>query len=102
MPYVTAADIVDLLGSGTDPDRAATSAAAACEWVDARAGEPFLDPVPARVTALALNAAVRFYHDPEAPYGILGGSSDVPMYMRTLMTDAEPLLLGLRTGFGIG
>jgi hypothetical protein len=102
MAYVDAAALVAVLGQGADPDRAATAAAAACEWVDARAGTTFTDPVPARITQLALNAGLRFYHDPDAPYGVIGGSADVPMYMKSLMTDSEHLLLGLRSGFGLG
>ena len=86
MAYVTGADLVAILGDGTDAPRADTAAAAACEWVDARPGAPFPDPVPARVTQLALNAAMRFNHDPDAPYGVIGGTQDVPMYMRSLMT----------------
>jgi hypothetical protein len=44
---------------------------------------------------------MRMYHDPEAPYGVIGGPADVPMYMRNLFTDADPLLLGLRSDFGL-
>ena len=51
---------------------------------------------------LALNGALRFYHDPEAPYGIVGDTRELPMYMRSLMTDSDALLLGYRTDFGIG
>lgn len=101
-PYVTADDLIAILGDGADVARATTAAWAACEWVDARLGGPVVDPPPARLNQLALNAGLRFYHDPEAPYGVIGGSADVPMYMRSLMTDSEPLLLGLRSGFGLG
>jgi hypothetical protein len=104
--YVTADELAAILGPGADPGRVELAATAVSEWIDARTGrrfdDPFAGPVPARIHQLALNGALRFYHDPEAPYGVIAASSDVPMYMRGLMTDADPLLLGLRSDFGIG
>jgi hypothetical protein len=106
--YVTTDELVAILGPGADRARADLAATAASDWIDERTGrswsgsDPFAGPVPARVHQLALNGALRFYHDPEAPYGITAGTSDLPMYMRSLMTDADPLLLGLRADFGIG
>jgi len=102
MAYVTLAEVTAILGPGADAARAQTAIDAVTEWIDTRAGAPFSAPIPARVHQLALNGSLRFYHDPEAPYGVIAASSDVPMYMRGLMTDADPLLLGLRTDFGIG
>ncbi len=102
MAYVTVAELTAILGPGTDAARAQVAADSVSDWIDARTGTTFVSPVPARIHQLALNGALRFYHDPEAPYGVIAASSDVPMYMRGLMTDADPLLLGLRTDFGIG
>ena len=104
MDYVSVDEVVAILGTGADAGRAQVAATAASDWIDARTGRTFgdPDPVPERVHQLALNGALRFYHDPEAPYGVIAGTTDVPMYMRGLMTDAEPLLLGLRADFGIG
>jgi len=102
MAYVTLAEVTAILGPGADAARAQTAIDAVTEWIDSRVGHSFSAPVPARVHQLALNGALRFYHDPEAPYGVIAASSDVPMYMRGLMTDADPLLLGLRADFGIG
>lgn len=102
MAYVTVAELTAILGPGTDSARAQVAADSVSDWIDARTGTTFAAPVPARIHQLALNGALRFYHDPEAPYGVIAASSDVPMYMRGLMTDADPLLLGLRTDFGIG
>jgi hypothetical protein len=103
--YVTTAELTQLLGAGTDPARAELACSAVSEWIDTRTGrrwdDPFAGPVPARIHQLALNGAARFYHDPEAPYGVIAASSDVPMYMRGLMTDADVLLLGLRSDFGL-
>lgn len=100
--YVEVAEVVKIAGPGADADRAQVAVTAASDWIDARLGVvDRLDPVPARVHQLALNAALRFYHDPEAPYGVIAGTGDVPMYMRSIATDLEPLLLGLRVGFGI-
>jgi hypothetical protein len=109
--YVTVDELVAILGPGADRARADTAASAISEWIDTRTGRSFgaggdpFDPlagaIPARIHQLALNGALRFYHDPEAPYGVIGGPADVPMYMRSLMTDADALLLGLRSDFGI-
>jgi hypothetical protein len=106
--YVTVDELTAILGPGADTARAQLAADAVTEWIDTRTGrtfgpsDPFAGPVPARIHQLALNGALRFYHDPDAPYGVIGGPADVPMYMRSLMTDADALLLGLRTDFGIG
>jgi len=100
--YVTVAEITAILGPGTDAARAQMAADAISDWIDARTGTTFSPTVPARIHQLALNGALRVYHDPEAPFGVIAASSDVPMYMRNLFTDADPLLLGLRTDFGIG
>jgi hypothetical protein len=102
MAYVTVAELTAILGPGTDTARAQAAADSVSDWIDMRTGQAFIAPVPARIHQLALNGALRFYHDPEAPYGVIAASSDVPMYMRGLMTDADPLLLGLRIDFGIG
>ncbi len=102
MAYVTLAEVTAILGPGADQARAQTAIDAVTEWIDTRTGTTFSAPVPARVHQLALNGSLRYYHDPEAPYGVIAASSDVPMYMRGLMTDADSLLLGLRTDFGIG
>jgi hypothetical protein len=106
--YVELDELVAILGAGADTARAELAATAASDWIDTRTGkpsggwaDPFLGGVPARVHQLALNGALRFYHDPEAPYGIVGDSRELPMYMRNLMTDADALLLGLRSDFGI-
>lgn len=108
--YVTVDELAAILGPGADLDRAGVAAAAASDWIDARTGRTFGaggsiwssdTTVPDRVHELALIAATRFYHDPEAPYGVVGTSADVPMYMRSLMTDSDALLLGLRRDFGI-
>jgi hypothetical protein len=103
--YVTTDELVAILGPGADRARADLAGAAVSEWIDARTGrrfdDPFAGPVPARLHQLALNGALRFYHDPEAPYGVIGGPADVPMYVRNLFTDADPLLLGLRSDFGL-
>jgi hypothetical protein len=107
MAYVTVDELVKILGAGADLDRAQVACDAVTEWIDTRTGrtwgssDPFAGPVPARIHQLALNGALRFYHDPEAPYGVIGGPQDMPMYMRSLMTDADALLLGLRSDFGI-
>jgi hypothetical protein len=108
MAYVDADELVAILGSGADTARAEMAATAASDWIDARTGVDagaWDDPtngIPARIHQLALNGALRFYHDPEAPYGIVGDTRELPMYMRSLMTDADALLLGLRSDFGIG
>ena len=105
MQYVTVDELVGILGPGADRARADLAASAISEWIDARTGrqfdDPFAGPLPTRIHQLALNGALRFYHDPEAPYGVVGGPADVPMYMRSLMTDADALLLGLRDDFGL-
>jgi hypothetical protein len=107
--YVTTDELVAMLGTGADVARAELAALSTCDWIDARTGkppggwnDPFLGGVPPRIHQLALNGAMRFYHDPEAPYGIVGDTREIPMYMRSLMTDADALLLGLRSDFGIG
>jgi hypothetical protein len=106
MQYVTADELVAILGPGADRARCELAADAVSEWIDMRTGrrfdDPFAGPVPARIHQLALNGATRIYHDPEAPFGVIAASSDVPMYMRALFTDADPLLLGLRADFGLG
>ena len=108
MAYVTAAELVALLGPGTDPARAELACNAISEWIEARTGrswagaDPFAGPMPDRVHQLALNGAARMYHDPEAPFGVIHGAQELPMYMRSLFTDADALLLGLRADFGIG
>ena len=104
MAYVTVDELLKVLGPGADQGRAQLAADAVTEWIDMRTGRRFSDPfvgVPARVRQLALNGALRFYHDPDAPYGVVAGTSDVPMYMRSLLTDSDSLLLGLRSDFGI-
>lgn len=109
MAYVTAAELVAILGPGADPERAELATVAVSDWIDERTGrswgdaDPFAGPVPARVHQLALNGAMRLYHGPEAPYGIVGAASDIPMRVGGIMAalDADALLLGLRDDFGI-
>lgn len=104
MAYVTAAELVAILGPGTDLDRAELAAVAISDWIDAKIGlGPTIDPPPPRVHQLALNGAMRLYHGPEAPYGIVGAASDIPMRVGGIMAalDADALLLGLRHDFGI-
>ena len=78
MQYVTVDELVAILGPGTDTARASLAAAAVSEWIDARTGRRFDDPfaggVPARIHQLALNGALPFYHEPEAPYGVIAAS----------------------------
>lgn len=108
MAYVTADELVALLGPGTDPARAQLAADAISQYIEARTGrswaasDPFTGPVPDRIHQLALNGAARIYHDPEAPFGVIHGAQELPMYMRSVFTDADALLLGLRSDFGIG
>jgi hypothetical protein len=107
--YVTVDELVAILGPNADPDRVELAAKAVSDWIDARTGrawgdaDPFAGPVPDRVHQLALNGAMRLYHGPEAPYGIVGAASDIPMRVGSIMValDADALLLGLRRDFGI-
>jgi hypothetical protein len=108
MAYVTVAELTAILGPGADTARAQLACDAMTEWINVRTGrdfsgsDPFAGPMPERVHQLALNGAARMYHDPEAPFGVIHGAQELPMYMRSLFTDADALLLGLRTDFGIG
>lgn len=106
MPYVTVDELVAILGPGADRARLAVAADAITEFIDRRTGrswgssDPFAGPLPASVHQLALIGALRYYHDPEAPYGVVQGGEGIPMYMRSLMTDADALLLGLHADAG--
>jgi hypothetical protein len=108
MAYVDVDELVALLGPGTDTGRAQLACNAMSEWIETRTGrswgssDPYAGPPPERVHQLALNGAARMYHDPEAPFGVIHGANELPMYMRSLFTDADALLLGLRADFGIG
>jgi len=100
--YVTADELVAILGPGADPDRAELAATAVSDWIDERTGrswgesDPFAGPVPARVHQLALNGAMRLYHGPEAPYGIVGAASDMASELRRVRTFRD--VMSGRTG----
>lgn len=100
-PYVTVDQLAAVLGPAMDPDRAAAAIDAASQHVDAVRGVPTDLPYPGGIVIATLTAAARYYHDPDMPYGVVAGMSDVPLYAKASIPDVDSLLLGLRVSFGI-
>lgn len=60
------------------------------------------EDAPAGVVAAAIVAAVRFYKSPDVPFGVAGGLGDLAVYVSRTIPEAEVLLLGHRSAWGIG
>lgn len=101
MAYCTPDDLVPYLGGALDPTRAGDACDAASDHVTFVCGQDFTDPVPAGVKIASVQAAVRFYRDPEAPFGVLGGLGETAAYARQPIPDLDHLLLGYRVSWGI-
>jgi hypothetical protein len=103
--YCTPEDLRTVLGGAVDTDAQAVSECcdAAKLYVDATTGATFAEGanVDPRVKRAAMLCAVRIYREPEAPWGIVGGFGDVPMYAKGAFPDVDALLLGLHARFGV-
>lgn len=115
--YASRTELAEALGvsgvSGLN-DRLDMALLIASRWVDYRIGNTVTqDDVQPPVTLTVVNcqpavhqatlaAATRFYKSTDVPFGVAGGLGDAAVYIKTYIPEAEMLLLGQRTSWGIG
>src|SRR5262245_65105049 len=98
--YITVADLEPYLGGALDPARAQRAIDAASEHVDFLCGQSFTLDVPASIEMATTQVAVRYYRDPEAPFGVLQSAAEASSFTKTAIPDLDVMLLGLRISWG--
>lgn len=101
MAYAEVADLEPYLGGALDAERAQRAIDAAGEHVDGVCGQTFADPVPAAIEQATVQIAVRYYRDPEAPFGVIQAATEGAAYTKNAIPDLDHLLLGHRVEWGI-
>lgn len=95
------ADLEPFLGGALDPARGQRALDAATAHIDAVCGQTFLDPAPAEIAQACVQVAVRYYRDPEAPFGVIQASAEGASYTKNAIPDLDHLLIGHRVSWGV-
>lgn len=101
MSYALIADLEPFLGGALDNERAQRALDAATEHIDAVCGQTFTDPVPASIEQACVQVAVRYYRDPEAPFGVIQAATEGASYTKNAIPDLDHLLIGHRVSWGV-
>lgn len=91
-----------ILVSDTETDANLTMALdASSEEAERLVTIPELEPVSPRLNLLVRRLTGRWWQRKDSPLGVMGGFTDVPLYVRGTDPDIDQLILSLTHSFGL-
>lgn len=63
--------------------------------------QPFSDPMSPRLNLLCRRLTARWWQRKDSPLGVMGGFTDVPLYVRGTDPDIDQLVVSLQHSWGL-